>query len=98
MARLAYLSDIFEVLNNFDISFQGTNGTLPEYISNLALWIKNVKNKKYAMFKLLTSVEDKPNDEFLEEIVCPLFATKKGVDALLSRRYILRLLHQPILC
>ena len=25
-ARLAYLSDIFEVLNNFNISFQGPNG------------------------------------------------------------------------
>ena len=35
-----------------------------------------MKNKKYAMFKLLTSVEDKPNDEFL-----PFFATKKVVDA-----------------
>ena len=59
VARLAYLSDIFEVLNNFDMSFQGSNGTFPEYISKLALWIENVKNKKYAMFKLLTSVEDK---------------------------------------
>ena len=64
VARLVYLSDIFEVLNNFDMSFQGTNGTLPDYISKLALWIENVKNKKYAMFKLLTSVEDGPNDEF----------------------------------
>ena len=76
-ARLAYLSDIFEVLNSFGMSFQGTNGTLPEYISKLALWIENVKNKKYAMFKLLTSVEDKPNDEFSEEIVFPLSQLKK---------------------
>ena len=77
VARLACLSDIFEVLNNFNMSFQGTNGTLHEYISELALWMENVKNKKYAMFKLLTSVEDKPNDEFSEEIVCPLLQLKK---------------------
>ena len=28
LVRLAYLSDIFEVLNNFNMSFQGSNGTL----------------------------------------------------------------------
>ena len=79
LARLAYLSDIFEVLNNFSMSFQGPNGTLSEYISKLEAflrqltpWMENVKNKKYAMFKLLTSVENKPNDEFSEEIVCHL--------------------------
>ena len=77
VARSAYLSDIFEVLNNFDMSFQSTNGTLPEYILKLALWIENEKNEKYAIFKLLTLVEDKPNDKFSEEIVCPLLQLKK---------------------
>ena len=32
LARLAYLSDIFKILNNFNMSFQGPNGTLFEYI------------------------------------------------------------------
>ena len=36
-----------------------------------------MKNKKYAMFKLLTSIEDKPNDQFSEEIVCHLLQLKK---------------------
>ena len=36
-----------------------------------------MKNEKYAMFKLLTSVEDKPNDKFSEEIVCHLSQLKK---------------------
>ena len=61
------------------MSFQGPNGTLSEYISKLeaficklALYIENMKNKRYKMFKLLTSVEDIPNDEFSEEIVCHL--------------------------
>ena len=51
VARLAYLSNIFKVLNNFKMSFQGPNGTLSEFISKLeafvlklALWIENVKN------------------------------------------------------
>ena len=51
VSRLACLSDIFEVLNNFNMSFQGPNETLSEFISKLkafvrklALWIENVKN------------------------------------------------------
>ena len=61
------------------MSFQGTNRTLPKYNSKLALWIENVKNKKCAMFKLLTSVEDKPNtcNEFSENIICHLSQLKK---------------------
>ena len=91
VAILTYLSDIFEVLNNFNMSFQGPNGTLSEriskleaFVSRLVLWIENVKNKNYAMFKPLTSVGDKPNDKFCKEIVCHLAQPKKGVDALLS--------------
>ena len=38
-ARLAYLSDIFEVLNNFNMSFQGLNGTLFECISKLKAFV-----------------------------------------------------------
>ena len=37
--KLAYLSDIFEVLNNFNMSFQGPNGTLSEYISKLQAFV-----------------------------------------------------------
>ena len=54
------------------MSFQGPNETLSKkleaFIRKLALWIENVNNKKYAMFKLHISVEDKSNDEFSEEI------------------------------
>ena len=57
------------------MSFQGPNGTLSEKISKLeafvrklALWVEKVKNKRYGMFKLFTSVEDKPNEEFSKEI------------------------------
>ena len=66
------------------MSFQGSNGTLSEYISKLetflrklTFWMENVKNKKYSMFKLLTSVEDKPNNKFSKEIVCHFSQLKK---------------------
>ena len=36
-----------------------------------------MNNKKYAVFKLLTPVEDKPDDEFSEEVVCHLLQLKK---------------------
>ena len=65
------------------MSFQGSNGTLSQFISKLkpfvrklALWIKNVKNKVDNV-QILTSVEDKPNDKFSEEIVCHFSQLKK---------------------
>ena len=55
------------------MSFQGPNGTssdliskLEAFVRKLAFRIEYVKNKKYAMLKLLTSVEDNSNDEFSE--------------------------------
>ena len=42
LARLAYLFDIFEVLNNFNMSFQGSNGTLSEYISKLEAFLRKL--------------------------------------------------------
>ena len=42
LARLAYLSDIFEVLNNFNMSFQGSNGTLSVYISKLKAFLRKL--------------------------------------------------------
>ena len=83
VARLVYLSDIFEVLNNFNLSFQGSNGTSSEFISKLkafvrklALWIENLKNKADNV-QILTSIEDKPNDKISEEIVCHFSQLKK---------------------
>ena len=42
VARLAYLSHIFEVLNNFNMSFQGPNKTLSEYISKLETFVRKL--------------------------------------------------------
>ena len=76
VTRLAYLTDIFEVLNNFNLSFQGSKQTVTESISKLEafvhkldLWVENIKNKTYGMYKFLASVEDKPSDELSNEIV-----------------------------
>ena len=50
--KIVYLSDIFEVLNNSDLSFQGPNQTATEFtsklealISKLDLWAEDVKSK-----------------------------------------------------
>ena len=76
LTRLAYLSDIFEVLKNFNLSFQGPNLTVTEFISKLRalickldLWAKNVKNQSYGMFKCLTSVEKNPDSGISKEII-----------------------------
>ena len=74
--RLAYLSDIFKVPNNFNLSFQGPNLTVTEFISKLRalihkldLWTKNVNNQSYRMFKCLTSIEKNPDGGISKEII-----------------------------
>lgn len=76
ISRLAYLSDIFGALNHVNLSFQGPNCTVTEFISKLGafirkldLWMNNVESKRYGMFELLTTLKSEPNDEFAQEIV-----------------------------
>ncbi|XP_077967023.1 zinc finger BED domain-containing protein 5-like isoform X2 [Styela clava] len=54
IAKLAYLSDIFETFNHLNLSFQGKNCTVADFVSKLGafirklnLWRKNVENKRY---------------------------------------------------
>ena len=84
VARLAYLSDIFEVLDNFDMSFQGSNETLSEYISKLeafvcklVLWIENVKNKSRQCSNSSPRLRTNLMIKFSEEIVCHFSQLKK---------------------
>ena len=91
LTRLAYLSDIFQVLNNFNLSFQGPNLTVTEFISKLRalickldLWAKNVNNQSYRMFKCLTSVEKNPDGGISKEIICHLSQLKDRAIELLS--------------
>ena len=76
LTRLAYLSDIFEVLNNFNLSFQGPNLTVAEFILKLRalirkldLWTENASNQSYGMFKCLTSVEKNLDGGISKEII-----------------------------
>ncbi|XP_068246703.1 zinc finger BED domain-containing protein 5-like [Palaemon carinicauda] len=76
ISRLAYLSDIFGALNHLNLSFQGPDCSVTEFISKLGafvrkldLWMKNVESKGYGMFELLTPLEREPTDEFAQEIV-----------------------------
>ena len=78
--RLAYLSDIFEAINQSfqgpNLSFQGPNCPVVEFISKLGafilkldLWKKNVESKKYGMFKFLTTLDRATNNEVCHEII-----------------------------
>ena len=76
LTRLVYLTDIIEVLNNFNMSFQGPNLTVTEFIlklraliRKLGLWTENVSNQSYEMFKCLTSVEKNPYGGISKEII-----------------------------
>ena len=75
IARLAYLSDIFEAFNHLNLSFQGQNCTVVDFVSKvgafirkLDLWRKNVENKRYNMFKFLSTLEMEISDDFSREI------------------------------
>ena len=75
IARLAYLSDIFEAFNHLILSFQGQNCTVVDFVSKLGsfvrkldLWRKNVESKRYGMFKFLSALEMKISDDFSREI------------------------------
>ena len=77
LTRLAYLSDISEVLNNFNLSFQGPNLTVTEFIlklralipNKLDLWTENVSNQGYGMFECFTSVEKNSDGGISKEII-----------------------------
>ena len=73
--RLAYLSDIYEALNNMDLFFQGPKSSISDYISKLEAfiwkletWINNLESKQCGMFKLLTSLQSQSNEKMFKEI------------------------------
>lgn len=79
ISRLAYMSDIFETLNNITLFFEGPNSSISDFISKLEafirkldIWMKNMENKQYGMFRLLTSLQRQPNDKLCQEIRCHL--------------------------
>ena len=72
------------------MSFQGPTGTLSEYISKLeafvlkqALWMENVRNKKYAMLNSSPRLRTNLRMNFGRNCL-PSFEAKKGVDTLLA--------------
>ena len=82
IARLVYLSDIFEAFNHLNLSFQEQNCTVIDFVSKLEaflqkleLWRKNVENKRYGMFKFLSAFEMKISDDFSRKIIQHLLLT-----------------------
>ena len=80
--RLAYLSDIFEAFNIVNLSLQGQNVTIVDFVSKLGafirkldLWKRNTENNQLGMFKCLSSLKMKHS--FSEEIATHLASLKE---------------------
>ena len=80
--RLAYLSDIFEAFNIINLSLQGRNGTIVDFVSKLGafirkldLWKRNTENNQLGMFKCLSPLKIKCS--FSEEIASHLASLKE---------------------
>ena len=79
--RLAYFSDIFEAFNNVNLSLQGRNVTIANFvlklgafIQKLDLWKRNKENNQFGMFKCLSSSKIKC---FFSEEIASHFASFK---------------------
>ena len=46
IARLAYLSDIFEAFNHLNLSFQGENCAVVEFVSKLGAFIRKLELRR----------------------------------------------------
>ena len=75
ISRLAYLSDIFQIFNHINLSFQGLNSNITDFISkleafirNLDVWTKNLERKHFGMFQLFTTLPVDPNAKLSQEI------------------------------
>ena len=75
IAGLGYFSDSFEGFNHLNLSFEGQNCIVVDFISKLGaflrklkLWRKNMDNKRYGMFKFLSALEVEVSDDFSQEI------------------------------
>ena len=69
------MSDIFQVFNLINLSFQGLNSNITVFISKLEafirkldVWTKNVENKQFRMFQLLAALPVDPNAKLFQEI------------------------------
>ena len=75
ISRLANLSDIFQIFNHVNLSFQESNSNITVFISKLEafirkldVWTKNVESKQFGMFQLLAALPVDPNAKLSQEI------------------------------
>ena len=85
LQRLAYLSDISEAFNIVNLSLQGRNGTVVDFVSRLGACIRkldlrkrNTENNQLGMFKCLSSLKTKCS--FSEEIDSHLASLKEELE------------------
>ena len=79
LSRLAYLSDIFDTLNQMNMFFQGPNSTISDFVSKLQaylrkldLWTTNIEAKQFHMFKDLSLLQHQRSKKLFQEICCHL--------------------------
>ena len=84
-AATSLLSDIFEAFNIVNLSLQGRNGTIVDFVSKLGafirkldLWKRNTENNQLGMFKCLSSLKMKGS--FSEEIASHLASLKEELE------------------
>ena len=84
--QMAYLSDIFKELNNFNVSMQGSQHSIAEFISKLQalikkfeIWTFNSKKSCFGMFKNLAKTTNKLPDDLCRDIINHLLLLKGEV-------------------
>ena len=84
--HLAYLSDIFGVMNHFNCSLQGPESSiidfsikLTAFTRKLDLRIKNIENKQFGIFENVVSLAGQPSIAFGQEIINHLLLLKDEI-------------------
>ena len=87
MCKLCYLSDLFEKLNELNVSLQGENtnifllkNKIQAFIIKLAMWLQKCANDSFEMFSYTQDfiVEKKFNVDFIKSIITDHLAYLKN--------------------
>ena len=84
--HLAYLSDIFGVMNHFNCSLWEPESNIIDFLIKLTaftrkldLWIKNIENRQFGMFENVASLAGEPSIAFGQEIINHLLLLKDEI-------------------
>jgi len=73
--HLAYLSDIFEAMNSFNYSLQGSDSNIIDFSMKLTaftrkldVWMNNIENRQFGMFENVVTLGSEPSVRFGYEV------------------------------